>query len=164
MDLRTGKRDRAVLGSMTSVVGLPIFLIMLLGGCGGASEDAVVPQAPATETQGGIVDTELTVTVDQGDGKTETWTLTCDPTGGTHPDAAKACAALAAKGEQAMPPVKPDMMCTQIYGGDQTATITGRWKGDAVNASFSRKNGCEISRWDALEGLLPGAAGGAGPR
>jgi hypothetical protein len=149
---------------MTTLVGFPLFLIMLLGGCG-ASDDAVVAQAPATETQGGIVETELTVTVDQGDGKTDTWTLSCDAAGktitGTHPDAAKACAALTAKGEQALPAVKPDMMCTQIYGGDQTATIKGTWNGKAVDASFNRKNGCEISRWNALEGLLP-AAGGAG--
>jgi hypothetical protein len=40
--------------------------------------------------------------------------------------------------------------CTQIYGGDQLATITGA----GVQASFSRANGCEIARWDALRPVL----------
>ena len=103
--------------------------------------------------------TELTIVSDDGAGKTETWTLTCDPAGGTHPDPAAACAALAAKGATAMPAVDKDMMCTQQFGGPQTAKITGTWKGEAVNASFSRTNGCEISRWQALKGLLPEAGG-----
>ena len=105
--------------------------------------------------------TELTIVSNDGAGKTQTWTLTCDPVGGTHPDAAAACAALTAKGTTAMPAVAKNVMCTQQYGGPQTAKITGTWMGEAVNAAFSRENGCEISRWAALKGLLPAAAGGA---
>jgi hypothetical protein len=109
------------------------------------------------------VSTDLTIVSDDGKGKTETWTLTCDPAGGTHPDPAAACAALEAKGKTALPPVPKDMMCTQQFGGPQTAKITGTWKGEPVNATFSRTNGCEISRWKALTGLLPDA-GGPGAR
>jgi len=45
-------------------------------------------------------------------------------------------------------------MCTQIYGGPQTATVRGSWGGQAVDASFSRENGCEIARWDAATAVL----------
>lgn len=129
-------------------------LSLVLAGCADGDEASVTPQAPATES-GGTVKTELTIVVNDGAGKTENWTLTCDPAGGTHPDPEAACAALSAKGTTAMPAVAKDMMCTQQYGGPQTAKITGTWKGEAVDASFSRTNGCEISRWTSLKGLLP---------
>jgi hypothetical protein len=75
--------------------------------------------------------------------------LTCDPDGGSHPDPVSACDALL-EHEEALEPVAGDVVCTQIYGGDQVATLSGA----GVNASFSRANGCEISRWDKLAPLL----------
>jgi hypothetical protein len=153
---RTTERRRA--GRVLLALAI---LPVLIAGCASGSEETVTPQAQESQT-GGTVTTDLTIVSDDGNGKTETWQLTCDPAGGTHPDAAAACAALEAKGKTALPPVPKDMMCTQLYGGPQTAKVTGTWKGEAVDASFSRKNGCEISRWTALTGLLPKAAGGAG--
>ena len=54
-------------------------------------------------------------------------------------------------------PVPKDQVCTMIYGGPETATITGTMRGSAVKAEFSRTNGCEIDRWkrlaEALESL-----------
>jgi Subtilisin inhibitor-like len=82
-------------------------------------------------------------------GPSTTATLTCDPDGGTHPDPAKACAALLAHPE-ALHPVPLDMACTEIYGGDQVARI----EGPGLQAMFNRTNGCEIGRWDALAPLL----------
>jgi Subtilisin inhibitor-like len=82
-------------------------------------------------------------------GGEQTATLTCDPDGGTHPDPGKACDALL-QHEDALKPVPGDVACTEIYGGPQIATIVG---GD-VNASFSRSNGCQIARWDALRPVL----------
>jgi len=76
-------------------------------------------------------------------------TLTCDPDGGTHPDPNGACDTLL-ENEDALEPVAGDVACTQIYGGDQVATITGA----GVQASLSRTNGCEIARWDALADVL----------
>jgi hypothetical protein len=131
-------------------------LPLLVAGCASNDEGTVTPQAPAAES-GGTVTTELTIVSNDGSGKTETWTLTCDPAGGTHPDPEAACAALTAKGTTAMPAVAKDKMCTQQFGGPQTAKITGTWKGETVDASFSRTNGCEISRWQSLKGLLPDA-------
>ncbi|MGZ4660154.1 MAG: serine protease inhibitor, partial [Arthrobacter sp.] len=53
-----------------------------------------------------------------------------------------------------------DRACTQQYGGPQKATVTGSVDGVAVDSSFARTNGCEISAWDAAKNVL-GAAGGA---
>lgn len=100
--------------------------------------------------------TELVVVVDDGT-TTSTWRLTCDPAGGTHPRADAACRALAENGAKALPPPPKDQACTQIYGGPQTARVTGTWRGQPVDASFSRQNGCEIGRWKLLDGLLPSA-------
>ena len=49
-------------------------------------------------------------------------------------------------------------MCTEIYGGPQTATVTGTFAGAKVSTALARTNGCEIGRWDALSALV-GAAG-----
>ena len=100
---------------------------------------------------------ELTIVVRDATEQESTWTLTCDPAGGTHPDPAAACAALTVHAAAALPPVAKDAMCTQIYGGPETASITGTWQGQPVRSTFSRTNGCEIARWNMLKGLLPAA-------
>jgi hypothetical protein len=104
---------------------------------------------------GGRGDTDLTIVVDNGSGSTSTWRLTCNPPGGTHPDPKAACRALEANGAAALPPVPKDKACTQIYGGPDTATITGTWQGQDVISKFARNDGCQISRWKLMEGLLP---------
>ena len=98
---------------------------------------------------------ELTIVVEDGSGTKTTWQLTCAPTGGTHPDPEAACRALTEHGETALPAVPKGQVCTQQYGGPEQATISGTWQGEPVNSTLSRKNGCEIARWEALKGLLP---------
>jgi hypothetical protein len=114
------------------------------GGDGGA--DAAAPPSPAIELRVDFFPKEA------GAGG-ESATLTCDPVGGTHPRPGEACAALDTHPE-APDAVPPDAVCTQIYGGDETATVTGVVHGQDVDASFNRTNGCEIARWDALAPLL----------
>ena len=111
---------------------------------------------PATPSPGST-GADLTIVIDDGVGQQRTWTLTCDPAGGTHPDAVEACAVLVANGAAALPPKRKDVACTQVYGGPERATITGTWQGRPVRSSFSRTDGCEIRRWDLLRGLLPPA-------
>jgi hypothetical protein len=133
-----------------------------LAGCG--SEQPAGNGSAASPSGSGVVrpgtppQTELTVSVKAAPtAKATTWKLTCGPTGGDHPDAAAACAALAAakeKGKDPFAPVPKDQMCTQIYGGPQVATVTGTWQGKPVNASFNRKNGCEIQRWSDLSPMF----------
>ena len=60
------------------------------------------------------------------------------------------------------PPLKPeafeptpgDVACTQQYGGPEIATVKGTFKGEQVDATFSRQNGCEIARWEDVKPLL----------
>ncbi|NLE72426.1 MAG: hypothetical protein GX609_10130 [Actinomycetales bacterium] len=121
---------------------------------GGASPTPREPVEP--------VAADLTVVVDAtGEGATTTWTLTCSPTGGDHPDAEAACGAIAAAGgADAFAPTPRDVACTEIWGGPQRATVTGTVGGVGVTARFDRTNGCEISRWDALEPLFGNAGSG----
>ncbi len=84
--------------------------------------------------------------------------LECDPAGGDHPQRERACARLdqlAAEGKDPFAPVSQRQICTMQHGGPATARITGIWRGHKVDATFRRTDGCEISRWDELEPLLP---------
>jgi hypothetical protein len=123
-------------------VALAIGVGLLAAGCG---DEAAESPADAR--------TDLRVTVwpegRRGDALSQTWTLRCDPSGGTHPAPEAACRALAAN-ESALRPVPPDVMCTQIYGGPQVARITGTYRGAEITAWLDRTNGCEIARWDRL--------------
>ncbi|MGD1219381.1 SSI family serine proteinase inhibitor [Streptomyces krungchingensis] len=101
----------------------------------------------------------LTVTVHGSGGDTDgTYELRCHPSGGSHPDAAEACAELDRNttwGKDPFAPVPPGTMCTMLYGGPATAHVTGTWAGRPVDARFDRTDGCEIARWDGLVPLLP---------
>lgn len=122
--------------------------ITALSACGSGEEPAV-DDTPAPDRS---TETSLTITVVTDEGAApDVLGLRCDPVGGDHPNAEAACAAVAdAGGEAAFEPVPTDQACTEIYGGPQTAKITGTYQGSEVDASFSRENGCEIDRWDAL--------------
>lgn len=135
--------------------------LVLVSGCGpGAAQTE--PARTAAEESTVSDDSELTVTVRADAGKAEqTFRLRCDPPAGDHPDPVAACAALG-QGVDALRPVPKDQGCTDIYGGPQTARVQGRWRGEPVDASFSRTNGCEIARWDALAPLFGDATGSRG--
>jgi hypothetical protein len=99
---------------------------------------------------------DLTIVVNLGQGGTPTsWRLTCDPAGGSHPDPVGACQALEVNGAAALPPVPKDEACTMIYGGPERATVIGTLNEEKVRSTFTRTNGCEISRWSLLVPLLP---------
>jgi hypothetical protein len=160
---------------------LGLATLLVLAGCGGgggvtpepAQPGGTGPDAPTTSTPGGTspatppaspaapVAAELTITLDEtGGGSPRSFTLTCAPVGGSHPQAQAACDALAAAGADVFAPVPPGRQCTQVYGGPQVATVTGTVAGRPVEATFTRTDGCEIARWDALADLL-GTPGGA---
>jgi len=110
--------------------------LAFLAGCG---EDDEQPAAPASE----LASLEITV-----DGKSAT--VECD--------AAEECPDVAALEPSVFEPTPGNVACTQQYGGPEKATVKGTFKGEEVDASFSRENGCEISRWEDVAELL-GAAG-----
>ncbi|MGO4804316.1 serine protease inhibitor [Arthrobacter sp. 2MCAF15] len=81
----------------------------------------------------------------------------------TLPDPAAALDAVRRHGEAIFfPQPGPPRLCTQQYGGPQTAVVTGWYLGRQVNSRFSRTDGCEIARWRALAPLLGGTAGSTG--
>ena len=116
-------------------------------------EPSVRPGAggPMPSAPSGAAD--LTIVLDDGFGLRATWTLTCDPAGGTHPQPRVACGVLGAKGATAFKPARG--VCDQQYGGPQKALVTGTWRGRAVSSQFTLENGCEIARWTDMIGLLP---------
>lgn len=80
------------------------------------------------------------------------WTLRCDPVGGTHPDAAKACRVLLhAKNPFAPSPRGP--MCPVNAIGARTANIKGTWFGHPVDAIFIQ-GGCGLPRWTKIRQIF----------
>ncbi|MGY2003012.1 SSI family serine proteinase inhibitor [Blastococcus sp. SYSU DS1024] len=137
---------------------------LVLGACatGRSDGDAAATADGGSATDGGgpsgasQAENELRIVVDRGDGTPpETWTLTCDGVvEGTHPRAEEACAHLEDMTEP-FAPLPDDLVCTEQYGGPQTARITGRWEGEPVDLELSRVDGCRIAQWDALGPVLP---------
>jgi hypothetical protein len=135
--------------------------VLLLGALAACGEGAVSTQPTQPPRPQGS-DLAVTVRASATSAPT-TWSLTCDPPGGTHPDPAGACQALAgARSPFAETPRQ--QACTEIYGGDQLAEIAGTWRGEPVQASYSRANGCEIGRWDVLAAVFPIRVGVDFPR
>ena len=118
----------------------------------------LVTLAPSS---GAATGTALTITyfedVDRPDERIR-WTLRCAPAGGTHPRAAATCTGLARLGWRAFRPVPRNTACTDIFGGPQLAIVSGRVAGRRVWARLSRRDGCQIERWERVPSLLP--AGG----
>jgi hypothetical protein len=106
-----------------------------------------------------VASTSLHITVwphGQGQPGVRSYTLRCAPAGGTLPRPGAACSRLARLARPFAPTPK-DAVCTQIYGGPQQALVTGRFRGRAIRARFSRGNGCEIARWSRIQFLFPGS-------
>jgi Subtilisin inhibitor-like len=128
---------------------------MPLRGLAGAAA-AVVLGVLAAPSLAAAPRTALRITVwpDGKGGSSTTWTLRCGPVGGTLPQRARACAALAGARDP-FRPVPSDAVCTQIYGGPQLALVVGRVGGRRVWTWFRRSDGCQIARWDAVRALFP---------
>lgn len=112
-----------------------IMCAAVIAGCGEDDEPAA---------QAAVAD--LTVEVDPG-GKTAT--VTCD--------APEDCPEVDALDPKVFEPTPGNVACTQQYGGPETATVKGTFKGEQVDATFSRQNGCEIARWQDAQPLLEAA-------
>ena len=125
-------------------------LMLALAGCGGEEEagDGSVPGRPAPATQ-------LTVRVDpDGDGpdRARQSRISC------HVESQDRMCDVAAKLRPAdFEPTPDDVACTQLFGGPQTATISGTLEREQVDGRFSRHDGCEIARWEKVAALLAGA-------
>src|SRR5262245_37681194 len=115
-------------------LALIVVALAFVAGCGEDDEPAATPSASVAD---------LTVEVDPG-GKTAT--VTCD----VEDD----CPEVAALEPKVFEPTPGNVACTQQYGGPEKATVKGTFKGEPVDATFSRENGCEIARWEDAAPLL----------
>ena len=130
--------------SLEAVLAAVVLMTLLLTGCGGS----------------GTATDNASVTVVYWEDKgppapSVTWTVSCGPPAGTHPDPATACDTLNAAEMSLFEPVAEGVRCTEIFGGPERVDIKGTLRGKPLEATFTRRNGCEIKRWDALGGLIP---------
>jgi len=109
------------------------------------------PPVPAPPM--GQPDSLLVTVRESGSSPALSWSLTCNPDGGTHPDPVLACDTLSGT-RNPFAPVAPGTMCPMIYYGPQTATISGYWQGQPVSAQFSRVDGCQEQRWEKIAPVL----------
>jgi hypothetical protein len=129
---------------------------------GNGAEPTVAPGGPSANAELEVRYEHASAGVDQ------TYTITCtDASSEVSGDAVEvdADAACDALGEPAVverltqgPP--QDQVCTEIYGGDDTATIAGTIGDQPVDTVADRSNGCGIATWDELlAAILPAPIG-----
>ena len=132
-------------------LALVVVAALPLQACGSSSSEPAEPS------------TSLTVTARSGVGaKPIVRTLICDPPGGTLVDPARACERLASLHDP-FAETPPDTACTELYGGPESATVTGTFDGSAISTTFARRDGCEVARWARHAFLFPPGLGSSGP-
>lgn len=123
-----------------------VALAFVLAGCGGWEGG----QTPGTQTV-----LHIKAWPDGKDrGAAREWRLHCDLAGGTHPTPEKACEQLSDLADP-FAPTPGDAICTANYGGPAVAEIEGLYRGETVDAEFTRTDGCEIERWNRHAFLFP---------
>ena len=128
---------------MRRVAPILLAVACLALGCG-SDDDEQPAAAPALA--------DLSVTVDR-DGKggkpAQTTTVRC-ATAAESPR----CEKVAALKLSDLEPASGATACTELYGGPETATITGTLRGERVDERFSLEDGCQIARWEQNRDLL----------
>ena len=116
---------------------------LALAGCGGSSGG----DGDGSDAK---IDLKLTLWPTGRNGDSITWTLRCEPTGGNHPDAAAACAALTAV-QDPFGTLPPPPRCKEIPGSSpEVALLEGDFRGRKVRSMFERSNACVAGRWDRI--------------
>jgi hypothetical protein len=112
-------------------------LITVAAGCGESDDAGAEPAANDTNLR-------LQLDLDGPGGKYPRHAeIICQPGMDTSP-----CPQVAELTASDLAPVPPTQPCTEIYGGPVTLTITGTLHGEPVNATLSKRNGCEIERFN----------------
>lgn len=136
------------------VVGAAVAVTGFLSGCATQTPEPVVVTTQPVPSQ----QTSVVMRVQGGETEPQSFEVTCKDgkAEGTHPNLEGACDVLL-NADFALFTVDVDKACPEIYGGDNLAIVVGHVKGKGVSTEFSRINGCEIARWDAMVPLLPQA-------
>ena len=79
--------------------------------------------------------------------------LECAPAKGNYSNSAAICKKLLKITDPFKKPAV-DEICSEIFGGESSAKVVGKWRGKKVNQIYSLNNGCEIARWKNLEFLF----------
>lgn len=155
-----------------AAVGFLLSVLAVMTACAqpspeGNTEPSQGPAAvPSTTASAAAIDLTITLT-ESPQATPRTFRLVAagsEPSAeSTLPDPASALSAVEKYGEKMFFPLPdPTRVCTQQYGGPEIAVVTGWFNGKAVNSTFKRTDGCEISRWRAMAPLLGGLSGGTG--
>jgi hypothetical protein len=141
--------------SVATAVLLTAATLVTAAACGTEKAETGDSTVPTAATASSAKVTALTITLKKSPSSAaRTWTLTCDPAGGSHPSPKKACAQLAENADQAFKPLPSDAVCTEIYGGPEQGTVTGTWQGAPVRMEYQRKDGCGLDRWSKVSELF----------
>lgn len=135
---------------------------------GGTSTETPATTTTTTAGGGGEVDAAISLSIDvTADGQPlRSATLSCGNTTAEGTDfladpqaAVAACDLLQTNPDASTRLVEgpnPDLLCTEIYGGPEVATVTGEIQGQPVDTTIDRTDGCGIAAWDTLAPLLGG--------
>lgn len=114
--------------------------------CAAAATACGTAAAPASSPASAKVSLDIKVT--GGSGGAHHWTLRCDPTGGSHPHAAAACAVLL-RAKDPFAPVPRRIMCPMIPADTPVAKVTGIYFGQHIDTTFT-EGGCSGARWTKI--------------
>jgi hypothetical protein len=133
---------------------LALITALSLGACGDDERPRHSSSGP------GVI--ELSVRFDDGRGTERSGTLSCSPSaqraGGDlskRAPAARLCDSARALKRLLTRPRPTNRLCTQLYGGPQTARVAGTIDGAPVDRRFARTNGCRIGEFDRVQAILP---------
>lgn len=127
--------------------GAALLLLALVAGCGGGGGGGTSGNA--------AIDLTLTLWPTGMNGDSVVWRLQCEPTGGDHPDAAAACAALTSV-EDPFGKLAPPPRCKDIPGSSpEVAVLEGEFRGRHVRSRFDRSSACVSGRWDRIAPVFP---------
>lgn len=130
------------------------FLLVLAGvllalGVAGALSLLTAGDEPADPGTSGSRLADLEVVLDPGTGEPRRAQLACASAGDS-----EACGELDALDPAVLEPTAAGRTCTEQFGGPETVRITGVLRGERVDATVDRTDGCEISRYDQVRPIL----------
>jgi hypothetical protein len=114
-------------------------------GCGDSDDGSSAGGDPAT--------TELSITV-SADGRPGAAGEAMAAQVKCPGDPPEICDAVDALPDDPGAPTDPQTACTEIYGGPDVLTVEGTLRGEPIDATFTRENGCEIERFERFSQLL----------
>ena len=127
---------------------------VLAAACGSTAAPGNAPAASNTHSTAGTTaaaKASLTI-VTTAPGSVHTWTLKCDPPGGTKPDAAAACSQLIAH-KTILQPSEVKVFCPMIMSNAASFVINGTWFGRHVHETIV-DGGCDLSRWSQMHQIF----------